>query len=60
MPEKHKISAEINGYTAEDYKRKAREIGDNAWELVCKVIESNKIQEKGFRICLGIINLTKK
>lgn len=60
MPDKHKISSEIQGYTESDYKEQAAIIGEYTLNLISEIIDRSKIKEKGFKSCLGILTLARK
>ena len=57
MPEKHKRSAEWN---AESFISWAETVGENTKVTVKSILSSHKIEQQGYRACLGIMKLCDK
>lgn len=60
MPEKHRISLEISGYTDDDYKEMANTIGEETYNLICTILEEKRNKKEKYRSCLGIILLSRQ
>jgi len=57
MPEKHKRSAEWN---AESFISWAETVGENTKVVVKSILSSHKVEQQGYRACLGIMKLSDK
>ncbi len=57
MPAKHRFMAE---WTPERMIRWGEKIGEHAKEMTVKLFQSRAHPEQAFKVCLGLLNLTKK
>lgn len=60
MPENHKISKQIGGYTPDCFLEKGKEIGGSVHELMETVINNKFFSQQTFKSCLGILRLANK
>jgi transposase len=60
MPENHKISKQIGGYTPDDFLEKAKKIGEDVHKLIEAVINNKFFSQQTFKSCLGILRLENK
>ena len=57
MPEKHKQHAEWN---AERFLSWAKSIGENTRVVISSILSSHKIEQQGYRACIGVLKLVDK
>jgi len=57
MPEKHKTYTEWN---AERFLSWAESIGENTRTVISAVLSSHKIEQQGYRACIGVLKLADK
>lgn len=57
MPEHHKF---YSGWNPERFTNWASSIGYDVKALIIKILESRNYPEQSYKVCLGIINLSKK
>jgi transposase len=60
MPEKHQRYAEMRGWDADYFIKKARQIGENTAWVIEKVLSSKAFPEQTYNACLGILRHEKK
>ena len=60
MPENHKISKQIGGYTPDEFLAQAKKIGPFTYELVKDIIENKFFSQQTFKSCLGTLRLKNK
>lgn len=57
MPEEHRNYLEWNG---DRFRRWAEKIGENCAKVVSSILESGKVEQQGYRSCLGLLKLSEK
>jgi hypothetical protein len=57
MPDKHKSYTEWN---AERFLSWAKSIGENTRTVISSILSSHKIEQQGYRACIGILKLTDR
>lgn len=57
MPEKHKTYTEWN---AERFLSWAKSIGENTRTVIASILSSHKIEQQGYRACIGVLKLADK
>jgi len=57
MPEKHKAYSEWNG---ERFLSWAKSIGESARIVISAILSSHKIEQQGYRSCIGVLKLADK
>ena len=57
MPEKHKRSAEWN---SDSFTSWAETIGENTKVVIKSILSSHKVEQQGYRACLGVMKLSDK
>jgi len=57
MPDKHKAHTEWN---AERFLSWAQSIGDNTKIVISSILSSHKIEQQGYRSCIGVLKLADK
>ena len=57
MPEKHKTYTEWN---AERFQSWAKSIGENTNIVIGSILSSHKIEQQGYRACIGVLKLADK
>jgi len=60
MPENHKISKQIGGFTPDDFLGQAKKIGPFTHELVKDIIENKFFSQQTFKSCLGTLRLKNR
>lgn len=59
MPKNHRYYYTENKMDGNSYKQWAKNIGNNVYELICKVIVSFRYEEQSYKSCHGILQLCK-
>ena len=57
MPEDHQKYLEWNG---DRFRRWARQIGSNTYEVINGVLASGKVEQQSYRSCMGLLRLAEK
>jgi transposase len=57
MPEKHKAHSEWN---AERFLSWAKSIGESAHIVISAILSSHKVEQQGYRSCIGVLKLADK
>lgn len=57
MPEKHKTYTEWN---AERFLSWAQSIGENTRTVIAAILSSHKIEQQGYRACIGVLKLADR
>ena len=59
LPENHRITFEIQGWTADSFLEKAQKIGPNCTLCLEKMMASRNHPQQAFKACLGVLRLGK-
>ena len=60
LPPNHKAQLEVNGWTKEDYLKKAKQIGDYTTNYMENMFALRKHESHAYRSCQGLLNLGSK
>lgn len=60
MPANHQAFASFNNYDGSFYRKRADQIGVNAYRFVDKLLTAATFEEQAYRSCMAVINFCKK
>ena len=60
MPEKHKRYNETRGWDADYFLRKAKELGENSFIIMDRILAARTFTEQAYRACQGLLRLTEQ
>jgi len=60
MPPHHKAVHESRGFDGNRYRQWAKNIGENTYMVIETLLSSVKVEEQGYKSCMGILQLSKK
>ena len=60
MPPNHQAVHESRKFDGQRYRSWAKAVGQNTFFIVDTILKSGKVEEQGYRACMGILQMTKK
>jgi len=60
MPPNHRAVYQSRQFDGNRYRSWAKNIGENAFFIIDNLLTSGKIEEQGFKSCMGVLQLSKK
>jgi hypothetical protein len=60
MPANHRAVHISRKFDGERYRSWARKIGENTYFVIESLLSTGKVEEQGFRSCMGVLQLSKK
>jgi len=60
MPANHKVVHQSRQFDGNRYRSWAEKIGENTYFIIDSLLSSGKVEEQGYRSCMGVLQLSKK
>ena len=60
MPPNHQAVHQSRQFDGQRYRSWAKAVGENTYFVVETILKSGKVEEQGYRACMGILQMTKK
>ena len=60
MPQNHKIVYQSRQFDGSRYRDWARKIGESTYLIIDSLLVGGKVEEQGYKSCMGILQLSKK
>jgi hypothetical protein len=59
MPPNHQAVLETRKFDGERYREWAKKIGDNTYFIIDHFLTIGKVEEQGYKSCMGVLQLSK-
>jgi len=60
MPPNHRAVHQAREFDGNRYRSWAQKIGENTYFIIESLLSAGKVEEQGYRSCMGVLQLTKK